>query len=51
MGVDARGCVVTEEKDVFKVVEIINSWWKKVKKQNNISMKDYWKENSDWSPP
>lgn len=51
MGVDTKGCVVTEEKDVFKVVEIINNWWQKVKKQNNISLKDYWKEDSDWSAP
>lgn len=27
MSVDTKGCIITKEKDPFKVVNVINGWW------------------------
>ena len=51
MGIDTKGCVVTENKDVFMVSQAVNNWWSKVKKDNNITFKDFWKESPEWSQP
>jgi hypothetical protein len=49
MSVDTKGCVVTECKDAFQVVGILQDWWNKVLKDNGIGIKDFWKEEKQWS--
>lgn len=49
MSVDTKGCVVTECKDAFVVVGTLQDWWSSVLKQNEITIKDFWKENKQWS--
>ena len=51
MGVDTKGCVVTENKDAFKVYEIVENWWNKVKKENNLSLVHSLNEDSGWKSP
>jgi hypothetical protein len=51
MGVDTDGCVITKNKDVFQIRGIINSWWQNVRKENNVTMRDYWQEDPQWKHP
>lgn len=36
MGVDTKGCVVTKEKDVFKVASVIDRWWRTLRKNEGF---------------
>lgn len=51
MGIDTKGCVVTQNKDVFKIAEIVNNWWIKVRKENNVTLSEFWKEDRKWASP
>lgn len=51
MGVDTKGCVVTENKDVFAIQQVIENWWNKLMKVNNKTFVDYWGDAPEWRSP
>src|SRR5690554_3945917 len=51
MSVDTKGCVITKVKDAFQIQRVIEDWWYRIMKENNVTTKDYWAENPQWRSP
>lgn len=49
MGVDTKGCVVTEVKDAFEVAKIVQGWSTKVLKRHEIDFSLLFEENNEFT--
>lgn len=49
MGVDTKGCVVTEVKDAFQVAEIVEDWWYSILGAEDKNHSPVFKANENFS--
>lgn len=51
MGVDTKGCLVTSNKDVFRIADAIQEWFSDEMNKEGLTFREFWKEDPQWKSP